>query len=264
MDQEQGTGLPAICAELRVRYDGHVPVVNSRHVGDEFDKRHDNVLRDIELLRQAGHLLKSEEILYFRECIALDAYGREQRSIDMTRNGFLLLVFGWTGPKAFQIKLRYIQAFDAMEEALRANHAGIMQMDRALASMIEAQAKAAQSLQVVEYKVDTFAAHYKAPRQDITSSTKAEHVRALSLMGGYCPCCGRARVLNDDGQRAPFAEFDHFYQNSHRDAAHTWLICKPCHNDFTTGRVARSDRTAEFAAYQNKRQRLPGAQPSLF
>ena len=37
----------------------------------------------------------------------------------MTRDGFTLLVMGWTGPRALEFKLRYIAAFNAQEEALR-------------------------------------------------------------------------------------------------------------------------------------------------
>jgi phage regulator Rha-like protein len=36
----------------------------------------------------------------------------------MTRQGFTLLVMGWTGDKAMAFKVRYIEAFDAMERAL--------------------------------------------------------------------------------------------------------------------------------------------------
>jgi len=257
--------LPAICTELHIRYDGHVPVVNSRDVAVMFEKQHHHVLRDIDLIVGHPNLDSLSSTGWFRERKDYHQEARrEVRSFDLTKDGFIQLVFKWSGEKAQRIQVRYIKAFNAMEEALRANYLAAMQMDKALATMVEAQAKATQSLQAVEGKVDAFAAYYRPPRLDITDSTKAEHVRALSLMGGRCPCCGRAKVLTEDGQRSPFADFDHFYQNSRRDAAHTWLICKICHKDFTTGRVARSDRTAEFAAYQNKRLRLPGAQPSLF
>ena len=40
------------------------------------------------------------------------------RSYELTRDGFVLLVMGWTGPKALEFKVRYIQAFNAMEKEL--------------------------------------------------------------------------------------------------------------------------------------------------
>jgi hypothetical protein len=75
-------------------------------------------------------------------------------------------------------------------------------------------------------------------------------------MGGKCPCCGSADVLDASGQRSGEAEYDHFYASSAPDVEHTWLICKPCHLGLTTGRVPRDQREAEFRAYQSKRRRL--------
>jgi hypothetical protein len=49
----------------------------------------------------------------------------------------------------------------------------------------------------------------------------------------------------------------------HPDAEHTWLICRPCHLDLTTGRVPRGQREAEFKAYQSKRRRLAGQNSNL-
>jgi phage regulator Rha-like protein len=34
--------------------------------------------------------------------------GREDRSFNMDRDGFVLLVMGWTGPTAFTFKLAYL------------------------------------------------------------------------------------------------------------------------------------------------------------
>jgi len=47
------------------------------------------VLRDIEALRRS----------WFRAVAAQDSYGREQPSFDLTRQGFMLLVMGWTGER---------------------------------------------------------------------------------------------------------------------------------------------------------------------
>ena len=40
-----------------------------------------------------------------------------QPAYDMTRAGFVLLVMGWTGAKALDFKIAYME-FDRMEEAL--------------------------------------------------------------------------------------------------------------------------------------------------
>jgi Rha family phage regulatory protein len=40
---------------------------------------------------------------WFRSATVLDSYGREQPSFDLTRDGFTLLVMGWTGERAMTV-----------------------------------------------------------------------------------------------------------------------------------------------------------------
>jgi len=280
-----GRGIPAICAELRIRAEGNVIWVNVHDMAPHFEKRPDHVMRDIELLKQSGHLPKFGEISWFREATVLDAYGREQPSCDMTRDGFILLVMGWSGPKALPVKVRYIEAFNAMEQAISVQHAGMLQIDTIFAGMMEAHKEAMHVIEtthvnhialrsdvdvirtdVAEIKEDvSWLKHVTKPHpRSITKLTKEIHIAAITVMGGHCPCCGQSRVVDDKGNQLPFSEFDHFYQNSMPNAEHSWLICRPCHADLSTGRVPRHQREAEFRAYQQKRLRLPGVQPSLF
>jgi prophage antirepressor-like protein len=100
-------------------------------------------------------------------------------------------------------------------------------------------------------------------RRRLSEATKRQHIHDVSELGGRCPCCSRAAVVVE-GVKSHFAEYDHFYQNSQADGAHTWLICKPCHSDFSNGRKLRDDYKDVFAAYQRQRRQLPGRQPTLF
>ena len=106
------------------------PVASSLDVASYFGKRHDHVLRDIRgLLRTEpngqGGLPKSGESLksFARSNFVLGTYrnvqNKEHPIYLMTKNGFVLLVMGFSGPKALEFKLAYIAAFDAMEERLR-------------------------------------------------------------------------------------------------------------------------------------------------
>lgn len=54
----------------------------------------------------------------FFETTMPDTYGRNQKVFLMNRDGFTLLVMGYTGEKAMQFKLAYIKQFNAMEKAL--------------------------------------------------------------------------------------------------------------------------------------------------
>ena len=93
-----------------------VTVVTSLDVAETFEKRHSDVLRDIE------NLNCSDE---FRERnFALSEYSVEnnKRKYPMyyiTRDGFTLLVMGYTGEKAMKFKETYIKQFNNMEKLLQ-------------------------------------------------------------------------------------------------------------------------------------------------
>jgi len=91
------------------------PQTTSLKIAEVFEKRHDNITRDIETLDipEDIHALNFEEIFY------KDKYGREQKAYSISKDGFVLLAMGYTGSKAMQFKLNYIAAFNAMESELR-------------------------------------------------------------------------------------------------------------------------------------------------
>lgn len=93
------------------------PRVSSVKIADHFNKRHVDVMRSI---AQTIHNVPKE---FAERNFALSDYtdstGRKLRSYDLTRNGFMLVVMGYTGKEATFIKVGYINAFDAMEAELR-------------------------------------------------------------------------------------------------------------------------------------------------
>lgn len=91
-------------------------VTDSLTVAEFFKKRHDLVLRAIDEL--VVNLRKNAEIDLFKESTYKDEKGRTYRKYIMTRDGFSLLAMGFTGKKALQWKLKYIEAFNKMESAL--------------------------------------------------------------------------------------------------------------------------------------------------
>ncbi|MFJ8516143.1 Rha family transcriptional regulator [Lysinibacillus xylanilyticus] len=89
-------------------------VTTSLQVAESFEKRHDNVMRDIESFKK--DVLNFEEMFY--ETDTPDSYGRPRRTYLMNRDGFTLLAMGFTGSKALDFKLKYIQEFNEMERQL--------------------------------------------------------------------------------------------------------------------------------------------------
>ncbi|WP_370631357.1 Rha family transcriptional regulator [Methylosinus sp. Sm6] len=90
-----------------------------------FGKRHDNVLRDIDGLLQSSKLRDAQKH-WFREISHPHptVQDRAIRSFAMTRDGFALLAFGFTGDEALEWKIKYIDAFNAMETELGLQRAG--------------------------------------------------------------------------------------------------------------------------------------------
>ena len=90
------------------------PVASSRQIADNFEKRHDHVMRDIDAIKK--DVPNFGEMFFETE--TPDSYGRPQRTYLMNRDGFSLLVMGFTGKAALEWKLKYIAAFNAMEKKL--------------------------------------------------------------------------------------------------------------------------------------------------
>lgn len=93
-------------------------VCDSLQVAEKFGKRHDNVLQAIDNLLET--LLKIEEPskLFIASKRKADD-GQYHRMYLMNRDGFSLLVMGFTGKNALEWKLQYIRAFNQMENFIR-------------------------------------------------------------------------------------------------------------------------------------------------
>lgn len=115
-----------------------IPMVSSRDVAEIFEKRHDNVLRDIHINLEG--LLKSEESefshLNFKESAYRNAQGKKQPEFLLTKDGFTLLTMGYTGPKAMRFKVSYINRFNEMEQFIHSRNIARLEYPE-LTSMIK-------------------------------------------------------------------------------------------------------------------------------
>ncbi|EAL52564.1 Rha family transcriptional regulator [Campylobacter upsaliensis] len=94
-----------------------------------FGKRHDHVLRDIEnLLKDLREIGAFNELLNFGEVVRISKttnpksgklVNRKMPMYKITRDGFSLLAMGFTGKKALQWKIAFIDAFNTMEKLLQ-------------------------------------------------------------------------------------------------------------------------------------------------
>ena len=84
------------------------PMVSSVQVAENFGKRHDDVLKKIRQL----DIPEDFRLLNFEESSYVNQQGKEQPMYLMTRDGFTLLVMGFTGPRAVKWKIWLIEGFN--------------------------------------------------------------------------------------------------------------------------------------------------------
>lgn len=112
-----------------------VLLVGSREIAENFNKEHTSVIKSIvgenrgekHIAGMIDNILESGFPLskYFIES-TYENRGKQYPEYFFTRTGFSLLVMGFTGKEAFEWKLKYIDAFDKMETALREQNAKLL------------------------------------------------------------------------------------------------------------------------------------------
>ena len=94
--------------------------VDSLFVAEFFEKQHKHVLRDIERITEPKSGLSENFIQSnFKADSYKDSTGRKLPCYFMTRDGFTMLVMGYSGQKAMKFKELYIQKFNEMEQFIK-------------------------------------------------------------------------------------------------------------------------------------------------
>ncbi|SPP31384.1 hypothetical protein ARAF_0509 [Arsenophonus endosymbiont of Aleurodicus floccissimus] len=107
-------------------------LTTSKNVADYFDKRHERVLDRIRNLdcstEFTGHNFVLSEYT--------DSTGRKLPMYEMTKDGFVFLVMGFTGKKAAQFNEAYIGEFNRMEAELHNSIAVIGATNKVLLTLL--------------------------------------------------------------------------------------------------------------------------------
>lgn len=94
-------------------------VVSSRVVAEDFGKQHKHVLEAIENLIKDMGVAENSANLFIESKYQHPQNKQWYKEYLLTRDGFSLLVMGFTGKEALQWKLQYIEAFNQMEEMIK-------------------------------------------------------------------------------------------------------------------------------------------------
>ena len=162
------------------KIDGEL-VVTSRQIAVNFEKEHKNIIRDIEKLIKEDSSILSNAL--FIESDYTNSNNRKFKEYLLTRDGFSLLVMGFTGSKALQWKLKYIEAFNKMEQTLREPQKQLTPIE-----MMELQFKIlkeqGQKLDEVEEKVEVLSNSMTIDygQQEVINRVAKE--RMVQVLGG--------------------------------------------------------------------------------
>lgn len=150
--------------------DGKISV-DSKVVADAFGKVHRDVIRAITNIECSDDF----RVRNFAQSSYTSDQGKKLPCITMTRDGFCMVVMGFTGKKAAEWKEAFLGAFAAMEKALLEQQKGVM------ASFAEAIALMEQDKEIASASAKALARWRKVRKQHIETVSEA-HARAQLVL----------------------------------------------------------------------------------
>lgn len=132
-------------------------VCDSLQIAEKFGKEHRNVLRAIDDLLETLLKIEQPSKLFIASKRKADD-GQYHRMYLMNRDGFSLLVMGFTGKNALEWKLQYIRAFNQMENFIREKSTR-MWIETRKAGKFTRKAEADTIQKLVEYAKEQGSSH---------------------------------------------------------------------------------------------------------
>ncbi|MBN7275545.1 phage regulatory protein [Ligilactobacillus pobuzihii] len=184
-------------------------VTTSLQVAATFGKNHRDVLSAIDDLKKgvAGNYAD----LFYDDSYIHPQNKQTYRQVIMNRDGFTLLAMGFTGKKALQFKLKYIDAFNQMEKQLKANNKAL-----SLPEQIKTIALGYTQMEedVADIKTDLSDVRDRMglPGNMKRTFSKARNRKVIELMGGSKSNAYLDKSLRQKAYSQMFASFKEQFQ----------------------------------------------------
>lgn len=123
-------------------------VTTSLKVAEVFDKNHRDVLKAIRELLEGMRKTSQTPAMFAEGTYTNDQNGQQYPMYYMNRDGFSLLAMGFTGKKAMQFKLQYIDAFNSMETQITTGY----EIPGSYAEALRLAAKQAEQIDLMKPK----------------------------------------------------------------------------------------------------------------
>lgn len=162
------------------------PVASSRQIAENFGKEHKDVLRAIENIKAQNCALTS----MFFEATYTAGTGKQYPMCLMNRDGFSLLVMGFTGKAALEWKLKYIAAFNAMEKKL-AQRPQMPKLSKELQALFLLDDRTQRQEQRITALENNMVVDYD---QQLSLKNAVNHVVVEALGGKNAPAYGDSHV----------------------------------------------------------------------
>lgn len=137
-------------------------VTNSLMVAKKFGKRHTHVLDTIKTMIHSAE----NSAQFYQSGSYFDSTGRELPMFIMDRDGFSLIVMGFTGKDAIKFKLDFIAAFNKMESQLKSINS--MEPEEMLLQSVQLMIEQKKRLSAVENRVNVLEAKTKTTIEHFT------------------------------------------------------------------------------------------------
>ena len=164
------------------------PVASSREIAKRFGKNHRDVLRAIEDILEGvrkiaqtpteeGLPKNGDTPMFFKTEYIHPQNHQKYPMYLMNRDGFSLLAMGFTGKEAVQWKLKYIEAFNAMEQQLAEQHKCRQTLqDARIRAALQSASEAQQNLALARENHDNFVELRNATK-NLLADVRARHAR---------------------------------------------------------------------------------------
>ena len=134
--------------ELVFRGQNDQVITTSLLVAETFEKEHRNVLKSIRKLMSATNVAVAQ---MFDETTYVNEQGKEQPMFVMNRDGFTLLAMGFSGEKALEFKVKYINAFNKMETELKSQQTKQLSAAESLLQSVQLLVAHERQLEILEH-----------------------------------------------------------------------------------------------------------------
>ncbi|EME3488775.1 Rha family transcriptional regulator [Enterococcus faecium] len=170
-------------------------VTTSLQVAEVFGKEHKVVLKAIDELKEGvaensadsfDGVAQNYADPFYEDTYIHPQNKQKYRQIIMNRDGFTLLAMGFTGKKALQFKLQYINAFNEMEKTIKEKSVSIPTTKRGLALLaLEASEETNQRVDVIEQEVFDLKENQPLPQGEYSIISSRINKRVYEVADAY-------------------------------------------------------------------------------